>query len=117
MEKQRWLTTLAAPLRPKLLGLFGVLLDPMTDAERSAFFNNLRLFKLGSSWGGFESLMVPAWPAPARSCTDTVEGALIRVHAGLEATVDLLRDLEEAFSRLRACRSVQTPAGLGQARA
>jgi len=98
-------------------GLFGVLLDPMSDAERSAFFNNLRLFKLGSSWGGFESLMVPAWPAPARSCTDTIEGALIRVHAGLEATVDLLRDLEEAFSRLRACRSEQTPAGLGQSRA
>lgn len=85
-------------------GLFGVLLDPMSDKERSAFFNELRLFKLGSSWGGFESLMVPAWPAPARSCTEADEGALIRVHAGLEATADLVRDLDDAFSRLRACK-------------
>lgn len=93
-------------------GLFGVLLDPMSDKERSAFFNGLRLFKLGSSWGGFESLMVPAWPAPTRSCTVADEGALIRVHAGLEATADLLRDLEDAFSRLRACRSDSAAAQL-----
>jgi cystathionine beta-lyase len=85
-------------------GLFGLLLDPMSNNERSAFFNGLRLFKLGSSWGGFESLMVPAWPAPARSCGEAQEGALIRVHAGLESSNDLLRDLEEAFVRLRACR-------------
>ena len=86
-------------------GLFGVLLDPMSNTERSAFFNGLQLFKLGSSWGGFESLMVPAWPAPARSCGEAEEGALIRVHAGLEFTSDLVRDLDEAFGRLRVCRS------------
>ena len=88
-------------------GLFGVLLDPISDEDRSAFFNGLRLFKLGSSWGGFESLMVPAWPAPARSCAPVEEGALIRVHAGLESTSDLVCDLENAFERLRACRSRQ----------
>ena len=99
------LSGVIAPTVTGASGLFGVLLDPMSDKERSAFFNGLRLFKLGSSWGGFESLMVPAWPAPTRSCTVANEGALIRVHAGLEATADLLRDLEDAFSRLRACRS------------
>ena len=88
-------------------GLFGVLLDPMGEDEKSAFFNNLRLFRLGSSWGGFESLMVPAWPAPARNCTALEDGTLIRVHAGLENKTDLLRDLEDAFSRLRAVRSDQ----------
>lgn len=87
-------------------GLFGVVLDPMSSEDRAAYFNGLRLFKLGSSWGGFESLMVPAWPAPARSCAaPREEGALIRVHAGLEAAHDLLGDLEEAFGRLRANRS------------
>lgn len=86
-------------------GLFGVLLDPMTDGDRSVFFNGLRLFKMGSSWGGFESLMVPAWPLPVRSCSATEEGALIRVHAGLESRADLLADLESAFARLRLARS------------
>ena len=85
-------------------GLFGVLLDPMSETERTALFNGLELFKLGSSWGGFESLMVPAWPAPTRSCSAPDDGALIRVHAGLERGADLICDLEKAFARLRSTR-------------
>lgn len=83
-------------------GLFGVMLDPMTDAARAALFNGLQLFKMGASWGGYESLMVPAWPLPTRSCTAIEPGALIRVHAGLEDIDDLLSDLDLAFARLRA---------------
>lgn len=86
-------------------GLFGVLLDPMTSVERSAFFNGLKLFRMGSSWGGFESLMVPAWPPPVRNCMAMEEGSLIRVHAGLESCTDLLADLQSAFARLRLARS------------
>lgn len=82
-------------------GLFGVLLDPLSTAEVSALFNNLSFFKLGASWGGFESLMVPAWPPPVRSCMKVDEGYLIRVHAGLESSDDLIADLELAFARLR----------------
>lgn len=89
-------------------GLFGVLLDPMSAAERSALFNGLQLFKMGASWGGFESLMVPAWPPPVRSCSAVDEGTLIRVHAGLEATEDLVRDLEAAFARLRSASNAST---------
>lgn len=85
-------------------GLFGVLLDPMSATEVAALFNGLTLFKLGSSWGGFESLMVPAWPAPTRSCSTPDDGALIRVHAGLERSADLICDLEQAFARLRSIR-------------
>lgn len=85
-------------------GLFGVLLDPMSATERAALFNGLSLFKLGSSWGGFESLMVPSWPAPTRSCSTLDDGALIRVHAGLERGADLICDLEQAFARLRSVR-------------
>jgi cystathionine beta-lyase len=85
-------------------GLFGVLMDPMTAGERSAFFDGLEIFKMGASWGGFESLIVPAWPPPVRSCSEVDEGALIRVHAGLESMDDLIRDLEAAFARLSAAR-------------
>lgn len=85
-------------------GLFGVLLDPMGPEETSTFFNRLELFKLGASWGGFESLMVPAWPPPVRSCSEVEEGSLIRVHAGLESVEDLICDLEAAFARLRSVR-------------
>lgn len=86
-------------------GLFGVLLDPMSAAENSAFFNRLQLFKMGASWGGFESLMIPAWPAPVRSCSPLEEGSLIRVHAGLETSEDLIGDVAAAFERLRFLRS------------
>jgi cystathionine beta-lyase len=86
-------------------GLFGALLDPMTSAESAALFNGLQLFKMGASWGGFESLMVPAWPMPTRACAPLPDGALIRVHAGLETAADLIDDLEAAFARLRLTRS------------
>ena len=85
-------------------GLFGVLLDPLSEHEMSAFFNGLELFRMGASWGGFESLMVPAWPRPVRSCSGVEEGTLIRVHAGLESVGDLIGDLEAAFARLRSMR-------------
>ncbi|MDP9422730.1 MAG: cystathionine beta-lyase [Pseudomonadota bacterium] len=85
-------------------GLFGVLLDPLSEEEMSAFFNGLELFRMGASWGGFESLMVPAWPPPVRSCSEVEEGTLIRVHAGLESVRDLIGDLEAAFARLRSMR-------------
>lgn len=85
-------------------GLFGVLLDPLSEEEMSVFFNGLGLFQMGASWGGFESLMVPAWPPPVRSCSEIDEGTLIRVHAGLEGIEDLIGDLEAAFARLRAMR-------------
>ena len=91
-------------------GLFGVQLDGLTPPETSAFFNEFSLFQLGSSWGGFESLAVPAWPAPIRDFPNgEADGALIRIHAGLEAPQDLIADLAAAFARVRALR------GRGQA--
>ncbi|MBO9695953.1 MAG: cystathionine beta-lyase [Sphingopyxis sp.] len=89
-------------------GLFGVWLDGLNDEETRAFFNPMTLFQLGSSWGGFESLAVPAWPAPVRDCPgDEPQGALIRIHAGLEAPADLVADLEAAFARVRALRGAR----------
>jgi cystathionine beta-lyase len=90
-------------------GLFGVQLDALNDAEARAFFNEMKVFQMGSSWGGFESLAVPAWPIPERSFSNGEQaGALIRIHAGLEAPVDLIADLEAAFARVRELRKGTT---------
>src|SRR3546814_4585462 len=68
-------------------GLFGVQLDGLTPPETSSFFNEFSLFQLGSSWGGFESLAVPAWPAPIRDFPNgEADGALIRIHADRQIT-------------------------------
>lgn len=83
-------------------GLFGVSLQHMGDEKTAAFFNHLTLFGMGSSWGGYESLMVPAWPRPHREFNIPKEDfSLIRIHAGLEDSGDLLDDLGLAFQRLR----------------
>src|SRR3546814_8467496 len=84
-------------------GLVGVLLDDMTPKEHSSFFNQFRFVQLGASWGGFESLIVPAWPAPERSCTPLQKGSLIRVHAGLE-TGEALIENGRAACRTRVCQ-------------
>lgn len=83
-------------------GLFGVVLAEECRAVAASFFDPMECFKMGSSWGGFESLIVPAWPPPERVHRPTLaDGYLIRVHAGLEAPEDLLADLDAAFDRLR----------------
>jgi cystathionine beta-lyase len=60
----------------------------------------MRLFRLGYSWGGFESLVVPVRPDPARTVMEPPQGTLLRLHAGLEDPDDLLADLNSAFSIL-----------------
>jgi len=81
-------------------GLFGVALRPGVDETRfHAFIDGMRLFGRGYSWGGFESLLIPA--APERSVTPCAyAGRLIRIQAGLEDAADLIEDLEAGFARL-----------------
>jgi cystathionine beta-lyase len=82
-------------------GLFGVVLAPECRNAAANFFDHMERFKMGSSWGGFESLIVPAWPAPQRAHRPApADGYLIRVHAGLEDPEDLIADLDAAFQRL-----------------
>jgi len=84
-------------------GLFGVVLDSNDEKTALSLFAGLKLFKLGSSWGGYESLMVPAWPPPVRTCRPAPrDGYLLRIHAGLEDPADLIEDLAAAFARLRS---------------
>jgi cystathionine beta-lyase len=83
-------------------GLFSFVLRGADDAMRSRFIDSLELFGIGYSWGGYESLAVPADPAPIRSATSwQADGPLVRLHIGLEDPDDLILDLARAFD---ACR-------------
>ncbi len=81
--------------------LFGVLLRTKDAAAVAAMVDHLRLFKIGASFGGFESLIIPAHPGKSRSVRPwEPEGFLLRLHVGLEAVEDLIADLTEGFARL-----------------
>ena len=82
-------------------GLFAFQLAPLPEEALSAFFDHLELFKLGYSWGGYESLiMLYQQHEVALASRTSVAGALVRVHAGLEHLDDLRADLQAAFKRV-----------------
>jgi len=83
-------------------GLFGVVLQPTNEAQLEAFFDTLELFGMGSSWGGYESLAIPADPGSNRTATKwAAEGPLIRLHIGLENPADLMADLDAGFAAMQ----------------
>lgn len=87
-------------------GLFAVVLDRQWEAGINALLNNLDLFGMGYSWGGFESLMIPVSLQSVRTATPVDRGgAILRIHAGLEDIADLIADLEQGFQALRAAAS------------
>ena len=81
-------------------GLFSVVFDARYSAAQvHAFVDALRLFKIGYSWAGPVSLVVPyqlsamrSWPA--------WPGTLVRFSAGLESVTDLIADCEQALAVL-----------------
>ena len=85
-------------------GLFGVVLkEGVSDRALCAMIDGLELYGIGSSWGGFESLIVPFDPRETRTATTWPHpGPCFRIHAGLENVEDLIADLEAGFKRLRA---------------
>ncbi len=76
-------------------GLFGVILHPVEDRVVHALFERLKLFGIGLSWGGFESLIVLA--DKAVPLVDAGGGHVIRIHAGLESATDLVEEMRQAF--------------------
>ena len=64
--------------------------------------DHMKLFAMGYSWGGYESLILPFYPKQLRTATDWSGGASIRIHAGLEDADDLIQDLDEGFKRMNA---------------
>jgi len=81
-------------------GLFSVLFDPrFTEAQTDRFIDSLKLFKIGYSWGGANSLAVPYRMAVMRKQWSH-QGQLVRLNIGLEDTRDLIADLEQALAKL-----------------
>lgn len=85
-------------------GLFTFALKPAPEAAVNAFLDELSLFGLGFSWGGFESLAISCDPQLAtRRFKRDYGGPLIRLHIGLENPEDLIADLARglaAYQRL-----------------
>ena len=69
------------------------------DAIRTAFVESLELFGIGFSWGGYESLAMPA--DPDRTLSRPAARNLVRLHIGLEDADDLIADLARAFDLIR----------------
>ena len=83
-------------------GLLSVRFDPhFTSAQMDTFCNALQLFKLGFSWGGPMSLVVPYELQTMRSMAepDLLKGGFVRLSVGLEAVDDLMADLAQALTR------------------
>ena len=82
-------------------GLFSVMLDAALPQPRvDAFVDALRLFKIGYSWGGPMSLVVPYDLAGMREDRSALPGHLVRFSIGLEAVADLQADLVQALDQL-----------------
>ncbi len=85
-------------------GIFSVMLDKrFSQAQVDAFCDAMKLFRLGYSWGGPVSLVMPyalqsmrtGWPV------HLLPGTLVRFSVGLEAVPDLQGDIEQALRALR----------------
>ncbi|WP_370032147.1 cystathionine beta-lyase [Qipengyuania mesophila] len=88
-------------------GLFSFVLKGRDDAARCRLVDALRLFGIGYSWGGFESLALPfdvepvrsvmSWPPPGWGLEDR---HAIRLSIGLEDRDDLIADLAQGFAAM-----------------
>ncbi len=84
-------------------GLFSMVLKPVPQKAVYAFLDELELFGIGASWGGYESLAIPFDCATIRTATKWAPGGpTVRFHIGLEAVEDLCADLERGFKAMAA---------------
>ena len=81
-------------------GLFSFELQPRGRAAKAALLDGMKLFRIGLSWGGCDSLIAPATPQSSRSATRwDSPGCLIRVFVGLESIDALTADLQDGLRR------------------
>lgn len=80
-------------------GPFTFELQPCSEAAFARFIDGLALFGLGTSWGGVDSLVMPAIPHHLRALAVQPDaGRLVRLHVGLADPDDLCKDLRQAFA-------------------
>ncbi len=76
--------------------------ETASKAAVTAFVESLKLFPIGSSWGGYESLLQPQYLEKQRTAVPwTAKGALLRFQVGLENTEDLIADLAQGLEIFR----------------
>ncbi len=79
-------------------GLFSIELEPCSEQQLAAMLDNMNLFGMGYSWGGFESLIVPC--EIVRTASDfSTDGQMLRLNIGLEHVDDLKEDLRAGLAR------------------
>ncbi len=84
-------------------GLFSFTLKRPGKGRLAAMVDGFKLFAMGYSWGGFESLALPVNPRPLRTATKwETAGPTIRLSIGLEDPADLIADLEAGLARFEA---------------
>lgn len=84
-------------------GTFGIILHETNRDKIAAMLDGMKIFNLGFSWGGFESLLFPEQPKPIRTAEAwTEDGFSLRLHIGLEDVEDIRADLDAGFLRLAA---------------
>ncbi|WP_440053292.1 cystathionine beta-lyase [Pseudoalteromonas sp. T1lg65] len=80
-------------------GLFSFVMKEGSQKAVNRFLDALEHFKMGFSWGGYESLVTAnVTMAGLRSVTGWDHGPIIRLHIGLEDVDDLIEDLDNALS-------------------
>jgi cystathionine beta-lyase len=84
-------------------GLFSIVLKPAPQQAVDALLDTVKLFGMGYSWGGFESLVIPFDCSPYRTASTWAPGGpTLRLHIGLENVSDLKADLERGFAAFNA---------------
>jgi cystathionine beta-lyase len=86
-------------------GLFSIVLKPAPQKAVDALLDTVKLFGMGYSWGGFESLIIPFDCSDYRTATKwSPGGPTLRLHIGLEHVDDLKADLERGFAAFSAAQ-------------
>jgi cystathionine beta-lyase len=84
-------------------GLFSIVLKPASQKAVDALLDTVKLFGMGYSWGGFESLIIPFDCSAYRTATKwSPGGPTLRLHIGLEHVDDLKADLDRGFAAFNA---------------
>lgn len=84
-------------------GLLSFTLKAGDYPDTAHIVDEIKLFGMGFSWGGYESLILPSDPARIRTIVPwNAPGPLLRLHIGLEDVDDLLDELDAGLARYAA---------------